>query len=569
MKKWIIAIGIFLLLYLQISGLTIREDVGGRVFGQIYPSIKSQTEIGYQGVIRKRWWHREWVRIVPDDCVRMIIVNDVQLDLGYLPDEQLCNWGVGFDYPLGRYLEDGENRVIVSISDVGGTYTLDIAQTPRVRNIQLLILVCIGVLIILETKSLPLLNHLSKLERGILITAIVLRVVYLFYTPHDVRAYDVQGHKEYIEWIAKHWWLPKPEDCIFCHKPPLYYLLTGWLWAILSKFRANWEMLQWWQLLINIGFVYYTMKIVNHNVEGKYKRLMVLVPGLLLPSAVVHSVRISTEPLYYLFIIGMYYHYLEWAKTIEDKHLVWGLWMLLLAFLSSFTAIAYLPMWVVLFIYKSAYKEYEVHKHQLGITGAVVGILSFLGYKLWELKFKGYDLLNGRIVLSDGLKVDIDGLGRYVGLHKDYLSYGIDPWDKGESAYFLNYSLTTLLHGEFRMVEGVFRYVGEAMQLGILIMAVVVLWYILTMRGKQWVANMDLLLAVGFPLSALVWYSYSLPYTPSADFRFIFPSLVPMLLLYIRATTRTSKGLLAVILRLIPILLGIGGVVIVLAGVLK
>lgn len=92
-RWWGIVLGIITVIYLQISGLTIREDIGGRVFGQIYPSIESQTEIGYQGVIRKRWWHREWVRIVPDDCVRMIIVNDVQLDLGYLGEEKLCNWG--------------------------------------------------------------------------------------------------------------------------------------------------------------------------------------------------------------------------------------------------------------------------------------------------------------------------------------------------------------------------------------------------------------------------------------------------------------------------------------------
>lgn len=569
LRWWVIVIGMITVIYLQISGLIIKEDIGGKVFGQLYPSNPSQQEIGYQGVINKRWWHREWVRIIPDDCVKMIIVNDVQLDLGYLGKEQLCNWGVGFDYPLGRYLKDGRNRVVASISDIGGSYKLGIGQTPRIRNIQLLIFLVVGLLISLETKSLPLVNRLSKLERVVIITAIVLRLLYLFYTPHDVRIYDIQGHKEYIEWVANHWWLPKPDDCIFCHKPPLYYLLTGWLWAVISRFSSNWDILQWWQLLINMGFIYYTVKILENNVVGKYKRLMVLLPVLLLPSSVIHSVRISPEPLYYLFMLGQYYHYLEWARTSEDRHLVRGLWMLLLGFLTTFTAIAYLPIWVVLFVYKSAYKDYELEKGQLGVIGAVVGILSFLGYKLWELKFKGYDLLNGKIVLSDGLKVDIQGLGRYIGIHRDYLSYGIDPWDKGESAYFLNYALTTLLHGEFKIAEGVFKYIAEGMQLGLLIMVVVVLWYIITMRGKQWVTNMDLLLAVSFPISALVWYSYSLPYTPSADFRFIYPTIIPMLLLYIRVITKIKRGLLSVLLRLMPIFLGIGGLVVVLAGVLK
>lgn len=568
-RWWGIVLGIIAIIYIQISGLSIKEDVGGRVFGQVYPSNPSQQEIGYQGVMYKRWWHRDWVRVIPDDCVRMIIVNDVQLDLGYLGQEQLCNWGIGFDYPLGRYLKDGSNRVVVSISDVGGTYQLAIGQTPRVRNIQLLILVGIGVLVSLETKSLPLLNHLSKLERAVLITAILVRVVYLFYTPHEVRAYDVQGHKEYIEWVANNWWLPKPSDCTFCHKPPLYYMLTGWLWAVISRFNSNWEIMQWWQFLINMGFIYYTLKIINHNIEGRYKRLMVMLPVLFLPSAVIHSVRISTEPLYYLFIIAMHYHYLEWARTSEDRHLLWGIWMLLLGYLTTFTAVVYIPMWVVLFVYKSAYNSYIVEKHSLGITGGIVGILGFFGYKIWDLKFNGYDLLNGRIVLNDRLKVDVEGLGRYVGIHKNYLNYGIDPWDKGESAYFLNYWLKTLVHGEFRIAEGVYRYIGEAMQLGVLVMLGVVLCYILRMRGRQWVVNMDLLSAVGFPMLGLLWYSYSLPYTPSQDFRFIFPTIVPMLLLYVRVISRVRRGVLAVILRLIPMLMGMGGIVIILAGWVK
>lgn len=596
MRKWIIAISIVILLYLQISGLTIREDIGGKVFGQIYPSQQGQVEIGYQGVIRKRWWHREWVRIVPDDCVKMIIVNDVQLDLGYLREEQLCNWGVGFDYPLGRYLDDGENRVIVSISDIGGSYQLDITQTPRVRNIQLLILLLVTTLIVIETKSLPLFEKLSKLERGILVLAIVLRIAYLLATPHTVNTHDVDLHKEYIQWVANNWWIPSVTDCVICHKPPLYYLLTGWLWAVISKFEGNWDILQWWQLLLNLGFIYYTIKIVDSNVEDgaykgcsqvattapcsqvattaspKYKRLMVLLPMLFLPSAIIHSSRISSDLQYYFLIAGTYYHYFQWTKTSLDRHLAWGLWMLLLAFLTTLTAIAYIPMWIIMFVYKSAYREYEVEKYKLSITGAATGIIAFLGYKLWQLNFHGYDLINGNIdALVEGIKVEVTGIGRYIGIHRGFMDYGINPWDKGESQYFINYALKSLVHGEFKMITdvGVLANIGSLMQLVALIMMGIILVYMLKMKGKQWLFNMDLLLAISFPVMALIYYSFSFAYTPTSDFRYVYATLIPMLLLYVRAIMGLKRGLLAIVVRLFPMFMGIGGIMITLTRIVS
>lgn len=571
-RRLLIIISIILILYFQISALSIKEEVGKKAFGQNYPSIVDQKEIGYKGIINKQWYSRDWVRIVPDDCLKLITVNNVQIDIGYIPQEKLCNWGKGFDFELGKYLKEGDNKLTFSIGDLGGTYTLGIVETPRIKNIKLLLILIIAMLFSFELSNLKIFSSLSKLERSLIVLGLIVRIIYLFNTPHEVRAYDIQGHKEYIELIAKNLWLPSINECVFCHKPFFYYGITGILWRGISYLGGVWEWLQWWQLLINMGFIYYLVKIVVNNLPNKSTRLMVLLPILFLPSSIIHSTRISPEPLVYLFVAGFYYYYLEWAKSNNDTDLLKSLWMLLFSLLSSLVGIIYLPIIVFLFIYKSAYKEYVVKRHISQMVAITVGMFAYLGFKMWNAASQSQDLLNGRIVLNDALKVGIDNtLRRYITIHGNYMNYGIDPWDKSESGYFLNYLLKTIVHTEFKMsnLPLPFKSIAELMQVVFLIMVIVMVIYVFKQTKRQWLENMPLLTMIFFPLMGLLWYSVTLYYTPSSDFRFIYPSIIPIMIFYTIAISNKRRGLWSLALRGFPLILGIGGLLTSVLGSLK
>jgi hypothetical protein len=60
------------------------------------------------------------LRIIPDDEILSLSVNQRPVDLSHIPHDQRKDYNKGFIYDLSEYLHDGKNQIEILYSDQGG-----------------------------------------------------------------------------------------------------------------------------------------------------------------------------------------------------------------------------------------------------------------------------------------------------------------------------------------------------------------------------------------------------------------------------------------------------------------
>jgi Gpi18-like mannosyltransferase len=82
------------------------------------------------GVLYYLPWQSGWVRIIPDNCVKEIFVNDVLVDPSLYSNPELCYPGV-ITLNLSPYLSTGRNTFLIKLTDdneQGGRYGVNLIQ---------------------------------------------------------------------------------------------------------------------------------------------------------------------------------------------------------------------------------------------------------------------------------------------------------------------------------------------------------------------------------------------------------------------------------------------------------
>ena len=98
----------------------------------------------YKGKIKKSLISRRLIKIIPDDCVKYIKINNVYVDLSNINHNKLCDWQHGFDFSPN--LKTGSNDFEISIHDHGGIYGLNLKNS--LNDPLLIILIVLLVIVI-------------------------------------------------------------------------------------------------------------------------------------------------------------------------------------------------------------------------------------------------------------------------------------------------------------------------------------------------------------------------------------------------------------------------------------
>lgn len=69
------------------------------------------------------------VKIIPDDRIDYIIINDMKVSFEKIDEKSLGDWKNGFDINLRPYLKTGENTFEIKIYDCGGKFGLNIKHS--------------------------------------------------------------------------------------------------------------------------------------------------------------------------------------------------------------------------------------------------------------------------------------------------------------------------------------------------------------------------------------------------------------------------------------------------------
>lgn len=169
-------------------------------------------------------------------CITALAVNEQ--NILHTP---LCTDALGATVDLGPHLHPGANQLRVTMTnDTPPPLRLyqfiiqpSLSDPVRWVPIALLVLLLCGAGAWAARRATQP-SSIARMGSWIFLGGMLLRTLYVLATPYSIRAYDWQGHLQYLGYIATHADLPSAAWGWQTYHPPLYYLL--WKpWIILAR----------------------------------------------------------------------------------------------------------------------------------------------------------------------------------------------------------------------------------------------------------------------------------------------------------------------------------------------
>lgn len=261
------------------------------------------------------------IQLYVDDCVQRVFVNGRGVGDDRLP---YCNWFDRISIDVAGYTHVGTNTVTVRVHNDRGSGGVRV--TPSHDSWLFRSFLAFVMLSIAAFGAWWFARARTAAERVTAVFVVVgtlLRVFYAAYTEFDTRAYDWDGHMEYIRYIADHWVLPVGNQGWEFHQQPLYYLFGG---AVLSVMRmlhsvdSFVQVMQFFSLLMSLGTLYGAAWIASLLFPSKtkhsaFERFVFLGLFATLPGLVMFSSRVNNDVLTLLLAtLSIGYVLLWWKK---------------------------------------------------------------------------------------------------------------------------------------------------------------------------------------------------------------------------------------------------------------
>ncbi|HLI85696.1 MAG TPA: glycosyltransferase family 39 protein [Bryobacteraceae bacterium] len=394
----------------------------------------------------------------------------------------------------------------------------------------------------------------SRAVSLILLGALPVQLVYLSHTPATERAYDVLGHLQYIEFVTYHVSLPPSAFCFECYQPGLYYVLAAPVYAlaraagIFDPFVA----LQYFALAWFWVFLIVAARIARLWLPRRRDELLAAALLAFWPGGFLESVRVSNDlPLYACFAICLYF-LLRWWNTGTGRDLSIAASVAACGILIKAAMAVAMGAIGILALYRmfSQRGESQPWRPYLGpISVMAAGVVA---YGVLNLVKAGEQAHNWRaLYLGEAWK----GLApsMYVGNSwKQYLTLDgsyfrvpfVDSVATGTGKeYFWNYVLKSSMFGDYhwfrKPVERVLAFVMSPLLLGMAALFGAGVVRSLRASARQ---SLPLLVVTCLLFLALFLHRFLTPYSANNDFRFIYPALIPMVLLFVEGTRGLAAG---------------------------
>jgi len=495
--------------------------------------LRVTVEAGHAGLTPSTRW-----RIVPDEEVLSLTLNGQPVSLEHIPAAARRDWTRGFDLDLD--LQPGVNAVELLVRNEGGPGGVQLHLYPGWGVLALLWLS--GALTIF---ALHALLPLTWGQRLILLLALLPLLAYWSATPWSVRSHDVgglDGHFGYVQWVADHLSLPRPDAGWTFYHPPLYYLagaLVVRLGDLLGIERA--PLLQLFSLGLWLVFLVATSATLRRLLRSSNAGLLIATLALALwPSGIIHSIRIGNDAAAYAWCGLLGYCLILWWKTGSRRALIGMGLFSMLALLSKTSVIAIVATAVGLAGWRVLFPGRAGRLAALG-PAVWISVCAFLGVGLSmarNLYFYARGELSGWLVGNEGslnsaLRVPSD-LKAFIPL--DIPTFLTSPWanawdDASGRANFWNYLLRSALTGEFGFSGLWARGLAWVMGGALLWLCLLMLWRAAMSRPSARTAYrlLPLWLLGGLWIASLIVLRIKTPYSCSNDFRYVLPVLLPFL----------------------------------------
>ena len=567
---WAAVIGGFLLVVLIMSGIkptftqTIMVDPKGTEHELDAPGFLESKGAGtytLKSQMTVSSWAGNSLRIIPDDELKKLVVNDQNVSLSSIPRGQLKDYREGFVIDLADFLESGSNSIELTYYDRGGLMGVVVTAELEVWH-HALIALCILVALLAIFKMVALKYHVSTLFQVLFLIGLVLRVYYFAITPPQERTHDLGDHIGYVEYLSEHWLPPPVEKAVggaYFH-PPLYYYTGAVVYKISQIFEPENKVIlrrvqQVLALFYSLGFLFFGLLILQElarrydesrssqgGYTGKLAPVLSLfgICGLLFavwPVSIIHSVRIGNDPLLYCLFAASLYYIVRWYRGEKNRDLYIGAIVGALAILAKANGEILIAVIGVIGLYKMIRSQQWLHYVKLAIGPCLIMFVA-----------TGITVAPGLILKLEGKRDklyidDIDGLSKAnlvgntasnyfwfdakVFITKPYT----DPYDDSMGRqYFWNYLGKTGLFGEFKYKS------LQSTNAAVVCSFFAVAMFIFALGGLYHSRKQDFkLCAVIFLSGFFLWAGVTymrMTFPANIDFRYIVPILITFCGLY-------------------------------------
>lgn len=399
--------------------------------------------------------------------------------------------------------------------------------------------------------------HKDKILILIIFAGIGIRIFYLGYTDYSTRTHDVDGHIEYIKYITTNKTIPGINQCWECHQAPLYYVLASHVYGLV-KFIGIQNLnfvLQILSLAIFLFFLVFSVKIFDLAIKRKKIVRIILALIVFWPSGIIGSVRIGNDVLFYALFAAGFYFLMKWLESNKNKNFYIASLLGGLSLGAKLTGVVLVILIIITLLYKlifSLFKKEKIsHILKFGIFIFFVFVFSFSIFYYRQIVSYGddpeKDLFANTQALNGALMVGNKFINYTWFDVKDFINFPYtSPWeDSGGRQYYWNYLFKTSLFGEFSSEEYK-KWSSVASNIDFIFLILAAYFLILAAyflidfikKNKIKINSTDLsnyknefiisLFAVIVFTAISITYKIRSPCACNGDFRFIFPVIIPI-----------------------------------------
>lgn len=395
----------------------------------------------------------------------------------------------------------------------------------------------------------------KKIILAIIIIGIVLRTVYILYTPITERQHDMEkdvGHLAYIETIYETGKLPTHNKWQFYQQPLHHIMAAGWL-KINEFFGVDLQIAE--EGIQILTAIYSSMIMIitycilkEMNIKDCYKIIVMLVSAVH-PTFIILAGSINNDILLVMLTFWDLLYLIKWYKKSSLKNTI------ILAILTALIALTKIAGTIIavpiLYVFinkfiKDYFKEKDVKVIKKYIFQFVVfGMISLglgLSYSIRNMLLFKQSLFYVPVPGSSLNYGDMTFLKRLNIFSSEWKNIYCNPF---KDTNMIAYLIKSSLFGEFCIEENSSKIISILMIIAnIIIITISVVSLIKIVKNKKEDKQVIVNMLIIFYITEIAMYMYgniSMPYTCTMDFRYIAPTIILGMLFIVMEISKESK----------------------------
>lgn len=353
---------------------------------------------------------------------------------------------------------------------------------------------------------------------------------------------DAGSHLAYVRLLAEKQALPGPGDCSVCHHPPLYYAAA----ALVSRAFGSERAVQLLSLVALGGFGLLAAHCFARMFPRPAQQALATALVVLWPLGVIASARVNNDVAFYLVAAACFYFLLRWWQAPETRWLGLAAGAAALGLFVKANALVLVLLLLAVALLRTA-RRGGTRRSQWLLAGALVAVAALHGFfRAGAGGALSHRVLGTAYKTAPG-ELDPRGAAYYTRFEPRsfvQVPYAESGIPRGREPTFWNHWLKSSLHGTRTRVFAFLsapeppaaRSIARALNgllLALLAFGIAGAWL-----SRRFAGPYRELLAVctGVWVAAAVAFHALVPTGHHADFRFVFPVLIPASALFVDIT---------------------------------